>query len=112
VDDRGIDCIIRKPGGMCYDVQVKSVRNMNYIIFTKDKFQPKESLLAGVVLLFEGKEPLLYLIPSLAWREPNALLVDHDNIGKKSLPEYGLNLSKKNMPLLEAYAFDGVVAGL
>lgn len=45
------------------------------------------------------------MIPSMAWNEPNALLVDREYQGLKSKAEYGLNLSKKNLPLLEDYLF-------
>jgi hypothetical protein len=33
----------------------------------------------------------------------------HDYEGKKSKPEWGLNLSKRNLPLLSHFAFDDVV---
>ncbi|MGQ9682727.1 MAG: hypothetical protein ACUVX9_09345 [Anaerolineae bacterium] len=38
VDDRGIDLVVRTDVGGYYDVQVKSVRGLNYIFFPKDKF--------------------------------------------------------------------------
>ena len=113
VDDRGIDFVIRKGDDRYYDVQVKSSRGFNYIFFPKDKFSPRVNLLAAVVLFFNGQAPQLYLIPSTAWLEPNALLVDRDYEGKKSKPEWGLNLSKKNLPLLMTqFAFDEVVQKL
>jgi len=109
VDDRGVDFVIRKGDDTYYDVQVKSVRGLNYIFFQKDKFNPRANLLAAIVLFFDGEVPQLYLIPSTAWLEPNALLVSHDYEGKKSKPEWGLNLSKKNLPLLAQFAFDQVI---
>ena len=113
VDKQGIDFVIRKGDDRYYDVQVKSSRGFNYIFFPKDKFSPRANLLAAVVLFFDGQAPQLYLIPSTAWLEPNALLVGRDYEGKKSKPEWGLNLSKKNLPLLLAqFAFDEVVQKL
>jgi len=112
VDDRGIDFVIRKGDNSYYDVQVKSVRRLNYIFFPKDKFRPRANLLAAIVLFFNGEVPQLYLIPSTAWLEPNALLVSHDYEGKKSKPEWGLNLSKKNLLRLAQFAFDEVIQRL
>jgi hypothetical protein len=112
VDDHGIDFVVRKDAVTYYDVQVKSIRGHNYIFFPKDKFQLRHNLLAAVVILIEGEPPALYLIPSEAWAEPNALLADRRYEGKKSKPEWGLNISKKNMPLLEPYEFDRMVKKL
>ncbi len=112
VDDRGIDFVVRKSEHRYYDVQVKSIRRTNYVFFPKHKFSSRDNLLAAVVLFFEGEPPQLYLIPATAWREPNALLVSRDYEGKKSKPEWGLNLSRKNSPLLTQFAFDEVVQRL
>jgi len=112
VDDRGIDFVIRKGNDCYYDVQVKSCRGLNYIFFPKDKFSPRTNLLAAVVLFTNGETPQLYLIPSTEWLQPNPLLVSHDYEGRKSRPEWGLNLSKKNLPLLAQFSFDEVVQKL
>jgi len=116
VDDRGIDFVVRKErmNDMTnyYDVQVKSVRENGYVFFPKDKFNLRENLLAAVVVFSEGKMPQIYLIPSLAWKIPDALLVSHDYEGKKSDPEWGLNISNKNMPLLERFIFHATVKNL
>jgi hypothetical protein len=40
------------------------------------------------------------MIPATAWKETNNLLCDKDYTGLKSDPEYGVNISKKNMHLL------------
>jgi len=111
VDDRGVDFVIRKDDRY-YDVQVKSARGFKYIFFPKDKFSPRDNLLAAIVLFFDGEPPQLYLIPSKEWLKPNALLVSRDYEGKKSKPEWGLNLSKKNLPLLSRFAFDKIVQEL
>ena len=112
VDEKGIDFIIRKDKDRYYDIQVKSVRGLNYIFFPKDKFNLRENLLAAIVVFFEGKPPKIYLIPSTEWSKPNNLFVSRDYEGEKSEPEWGLNLSRKNLPLLEQFEFDKIVQNL
>jgi len=112
VDDRGIDFVVRKEPSAYYDVQVKSVRGLNYIFFPKKNFALRKNLFAAIVIFFEGKPPQLYLIPSEAWQHQDALLVSRDYIGKKSEPEWGLNLSQKNLPLLSQFAFHDIVEKL
>lgn len=75
----------------------------------KNKFKLSSDLYLALAILHDGLEPKLFLIPSKAWETPNALLVDRNYEGKKSKPEYGLNLSIKNMVLLEDYSFANVV---
>lgn len=112
VDDRGIDFVVRKGTNCYYDVQVKSCRALNYIFFQKSKFMLRPNLLAAVVLFTDRQLPQVYLIPATAWTAPNALLVDRAYAGKKSKPEWGLNLSKRNLPLLAPFLFDEVVQRL
>jgi hypothetical protein len=112
VDDKGIDFVVRKGEKQFYEVQVKSARGLTYIFFPKDKFVPRESLLAAIVLFADGKEPTIYIIPSKVWCQPNALFVSRDYEGKKSKPEWGLNLSKRNFTLLKEYTFEIMVRGL
>jgi hypothetical protein len=112
VDDRCVDFVVRKDGGPFYDVQVKSVRGYSYIFIPKAKYPIAEHRLAAVVLFHQHQEPELYLIPMKEWRSPNPLLVSPDYEGKKSAPEWGINASKKNQPLLDAYRFDNIVGTL
>lgn len=109
VDDRGIDFVVRYEFGSFFEIQVKSSRGLNYIFFPKDKFVLRSSLLAAVVLLVEDRPPLLFLIPSLTWEQPNLLMVSRDYEGKQSKPEWGLNLSTKNLVLLKPFAFEKIV---
>jgi hypothetical protein len=112
VDDRGIDFVARREGGRFFEVQVKSIRDCNYIFLQKDKFSPREGLLAAVVVFTERLPPALYLIPSTAWLTTSALLCSRDYEGKKSKPEWGLNLSVKNQHLLDGYGFDRMIDSL
>jgi len=108
VDDKGIDFIIRKGEDNFYEIQVKSNFKGNYIFMQKDKFALRKNLYLVLVLFKQASSPELYLIPSTAWLKPNELLVSHDYLGKKSKPEWGINLSKKNSPILSEYEFDKV----
>jgi len=114
VDDSGIDFIIKKGDDQYHGIQVKSIRmeKTNYIFFPKDKFHLKKNLLAAVVIFENGKKPSLFLVPSNAWLEQDSLLVEYDYEGKKSKPEYGLRLSRKNLPLLNRFSFDKVIQSL
>jgi hypothetical protein len=112
VDDKGIDFIIRKDENKFYEIQVKSIFKGNYTFMSKDKFILRTNLYLVLVLFNEGKSPELYLIPSNAWLQKDELLVNFDYIGKKSKPEWGINLSKKNLPKLSKYEFDKVAKTL
>ena len=109
VDDRGIDFVTRYEKGSFLSIQVKSFREKGYVFMQKDKFDLSSDSYLALVLLNQESEPKLYLIPSLAWNNPNTLLVEHNYVGKKSKPEWGLNLSFKNLPMLEEYSFQYTV---
>jgi hypothetical protein len=113
VDDKGIDFVIRSASSNYFDIQVKSVRNLNYIFFPKATFVPKTNLLAAIVLFPEGGPARPFLVPSTTWLAPNALFVSRDYGGKlKSKPEWGMNLSQKNLVLLKPYDFSQIVETL
>lgn len=113
VDDRGIDFVarVKKDGHVKhYDVQVKSIRsNSTYIFIPESKFIMSDTYLVAVAIFNEQEgKPNLYLIPANAWLKPNALFnyKDYQSRGLKSKNEYGINLSKKNMTLLQTYALE------
>ena len=112
VDDRGIDFVARTGSSRYYDFQVKSVRGTNYIFFQKEKFKLRDNLIAAIVIFNENKTPDLYLIPSIFWKTPNDLLVSRDYEGKKSRPEWGINISQKNMRLLEPFGIEKIITML
>ena len=104
--------IIQKTIHIYYEIQVKSIRDYNYVFVTKDKM---ESLSGGnlpanrlvCLLRFEdGKLPEVYIIPAKAWEKPNDLLKDKDYDGLKSKPEWGINVSRKNLDLLKGYGIE------
>jgi hypothetical protein len=112
VDDRCVDFVVRRSGGQFYDVQVKSVRGFSYIFIPKSKFPISPHRLVAAVLFHQDQEPELYLLPMTAWLAPNALLVSREYEGKKSAPEWGINPSRKNQPILDAYRFDRIIGTL
>lgn len=112
VDDRGIDFIVKTANSKYYDFQVKSVRNYNYIFLQKEKFVLRDNLIACIVLFVDNQEPSLYLIHSNCWLTPNQLLVSRDYEGKKSKPEWGINLSQRNLILLDQFKFDQIAKSL
>ncbi len=109
VDDRGIDLVVRTDAARHFDVQVKSSRDLSYIFLRKDKFAIATNLFAAIVIFLEGERPRLFLIPSTAWKKPDALLRDRDyGKDRKSRPEWGINVSGRNLPLLDRFAFEKV----
>ena len=112
VDDRGIDFVTRYERNSFFSVQVKSLRGKGYVFMQKEKFEISPDWYLALALLNQGQEPKLYLIPSEEWKSPNALIVDREYEGKKSKPEWGLNISNKNMTLLEQYALTKMIPQL
>jgi len=112
VDEHGIDFVIRTTDHRYYDVQVKSLRSLGYIFFPKHHFEPRPNLLAAVVLLLPSHAPELYLIPSTRWLESDGVFVERLYEGLKSRPEWGLNLSKRNLHVLDEFVFDRFVRQL
>lgn len=112
VDDRGIDFVARYERGPFLAIQVKSLRSTGYVFMRKEHFQPADNLYLALALLFEGQAPQLFLIPSTVWKSPDAVFVDRNYEGRKSDPEWGLNLSQKNMAALEPYRFERMVERL
>ena len=108
VDDKGIDFIIRLDDNKHIDIQVKTVReNTGYTFVTKESWNNKlrDNLYLALVLIANNKMPQIFFIPSIAWNTPNDLLRDRDyqKEGQTSKPEWGINISKKNMKFLKQY---------
>lgn len=106
VDDRGIDFVLRSQKGRYSDVQVKSCRRLNYVFIPEEKLPEADNFYLALVLFLE-KQPSLYLIPGGDLRKENDLFRyrRYGKPGQKSKPEFGLNLSKKNLDLLRPYLF-------
>lgn len=115
VDDHGVDLIIRGTREF-FEIQIKSVQRSTGYVFMPRKHFPIDNprLYLCLVLFEQNRLPDLYLIPAAAWKEETPLLCYHsyDKPGQSSKPEYGLNLSKRNLPLLEPYTFDKIIQQL
>ena len=108
VDDRGIDFVARRQGGQFIEVQAKAVRSLGYVFLRKTHFKPDPTRFVALGILNDGQEPKSYLIPSTVWHTPNQLFVDrnYDKPELKSAPEWGINVSTKNLPLLEPFKME------
>lgn len=111
VDDRGIDFVVRRDAGQFIEIQVKSLRAKGYVFMHKSKFPIRQQTYLALCLFNEDHEPKLYLIPSSVWLTPNETFVDrnYDGEGMTSKPEWGVNVSKKNMPVISRYAFESTI---
>lgn len=114
VDDKGIDFVVRKNENEYFDIQVKSVRNYNYIFMRKDKFPLRKNLLVALVLFKENKEPTLLLVPSLDWKElKHHFLVENNYEHAQSEPEWGIRMSAKGIDeFINLYVFEKQVGNL
>ncbi len=104
IDDHGIDFIAEGRNGFL-KFQVKGIRGSSqYVFMPKEYFNiADDAMFLLLVLLIDEEHPDMYIIPTSAWRQKNSVFVSHDYEGKKSKSEYGVNVSRKNMPALEKY---------
>jgi hypothetical protein len=67
--------------------------------------------LIAVVIFSDTSEPDCFLIPAKAWKKENDFFKyrAYDKPGQTSTPEYGLNVSRKNLYLLKDYKFNTTV---
>lgn len=116
VDDHGIDFIIKSLSGKYYEIQVKSCQSTTgYVFAQKDKFNVEQNNLYMALVIFKnGCLPQIFLIPASAWKNENALLRNrnYEKEGQKSKPEWGVNISNKNMDLLKEYEISKAIGTL
>ncbi len=109
VDDHGIDFVCKFKDTFL-EIQVKSIqKGTGYVFMQKEHFDiDNEQLFVCLLIFQQGSLPDMYLIPASAWQSTNELLVYHayDKPNQKSKPEYGINISNKNMQYLDNYKFD------
>ena len=116
VDDHGVDFVVKAPGSASFfEVQVKSVRDYGYVFISKSKMPVLTShRLVTHIHFIDDQLPDVFVIPAIAWAEPNAVLVErnYDKPGQKSQPEWGISLSKKNYDMLLPYRSDKMLQGI
>jgi len=111
VDDHGIDFVAETKAGFL-KFQVKTVRDgTDYVFMKKKNFDVTDkSLYLILIRLVDAEHPAVYIIPAYEWIGSEKLMfVSHDYDGKKSEPEYGLNLSKKNLLEIECYKIEHII---
>lgn len=119
VDNKAIDFIVRLDNSKHIDIQVKTIRlkSSSYVFITKgnddahswsNKDIARSNLYLGLVVLSDDDYPKSYLIPSSTWVDPSSMFVNkkYQERGLKSKDEWGLNISKKNLHLLEPFRVD------
>jgi hypothetical protein len=95
------------PSRRSLEVFVSTQRLGGYVFWTKRRFTPASNRFAVIVLLAEGEDPDIYLVPSTAWRHASPPLTDRPNVGLRSEPEYGISLARSSLPALQRYAWNG-----
>lgn len=112
VDDKAIDLVVRLTPGRYAEVQVKGVRSFSYVYMRKNVFPLDVSRHLALVRFTDNRWPDVHLIPATVWLTPDVVFSSRDYVGKKSAPEWGLNLSAKALPLLEPFRLERQVARL
>lgn len=111
VDDHGIDFVAETLKGFL-KFQVKSIRQgTKYVYMQKDTFDISDgSLYLILILLKDGEHPDMYIIPTSAWVNTNSrLFVYRPYNDKKTPPEYGINISHRNMFELTQYKISNMI---
>ena len=114
VDDHGIDFIAKGKDDNYYEVQVKSVRNDNYVFIRKDKLVLDDKHLICYIRFVDDELPDCYVFPSTVFVNPDgSLFSSKDYKGLKSKPEYGISTKKKeNLEALQKYKSESYLASI
>lgn len=111
VDDHGIDFVAETKNGFM-KFQVKTIRHgTNYVFMLEEHFNTADkTLFLFLSILTDGEHPVSYIIPATAWENDNTSIFVHRIYeGKKSKPEYGINLSQKNIAHLDKYKLEAMI---
>jgi hypothetical protein len=102
------DLIAVGPYGVEKRIQVRCIRSSTkYVMLPKSRFDANDvDLILLLIIFHEAIQPEFYWIPSSAFKEPNDLFKDRDHY---EVPEYGMNVSAKNLSLLDKYKLDSTV---
>lgn len=106
VDDHGVDFVVKYKNSGFYEVQVKAVRQNNYMYIPKEKMPLSDHFLVCYLRFHDDVPPECYVFRSTVWENPNGLFVYRPYENTKSKPEYGISYNKKNAPLLEPHRAD------
>lgn len=106
------DDICVKAKAEIFKLKVKSIRkpNTGYIkIKKKDIDTQDNSLFIATILFYRDEISKIFLIPVVDLTSDNDLFRDRDYKGKKSTPEWGLNVTEKNMNILNQYELSKMI---
>lgn len=98
-----------------YKFKVKSIRkpSTGYIkIKKKDVDIDDESLFISTILFYDTGISDIFLIPAADLENDNDLFRNRDYHNLKSTPEWGLNVTEKNMDILNQYKISKVLEKL
>lgn len=73
-------------------------------------FCEDDAMFLILLLLVDGEEPDMYVIPASAWRRESTVFISHDYEGRKSKPDHTVNVSKRNLPELEQYRLENMLS--
>ena len=113
VDDHGIDFVAESKKGFL-KFQVKSIRldSTRYaFVHEKDFDITDDNMYMFLIILSDGEHPECYIIPATAWKKcgQNNIFVYHPNYKE---PEYGVNVSDKNLVKLKDYRMGLIINSL
>lgn len=114
VDDHGVDFIAKNGNGVFYEIQVKSIRDDNYVFIKKSKLILKDNHLICLIRFNDGELPDCYVFPATVFNNPDgSLFTSKDYEGLKSLPEYGISIKKKeNLNKMQKYKVEKILLEL
>ena len=109
VDDHGVDFVAKKDD-VFYEVQVKSVRNDNYVFIKKNKIVLDDKHLICFIRFVDGELPDCYVFPATVFLNPDGrLFSSRDYVGLKSEPEYGISV-KTHLSEMQKWNVETVLA--
>jgi len=97
---------VETPSGRAIELFVSTQRVGGYAFWTQRRLPLASNRFAAVVLLADGDDPSVYVVPSTDWRDASPPLKNRPNIGKKSEPEFGISLARSSLPALARYSWD------
>lgn len=108
VDDHGID-FVAEVNDDFLKFQVKTIRKgTGYVLLKEKYFKISDSKLYLLLLvLVDGEHSAVYMIPTSAWENKEKTIFVHRP--NYSEPEYGINISAKNMDQLEEFKLEKMI---
>lgn len=110
VDDHGIDFVSESKDGRFLKFQVKSIRtDRSGYVFMKERHFPIDDngLYLFLILLEDNEHPKTFIIPASAWRSRQGKVFVYREKYKE--PEYGINVSRRNMPEIEKFRLENMI---